>query len=379
MAEGAAPGARPSPWAMPWAEWKAVLRRTWRELTDDNVDLIAAGAAFYAFLAIVPALGAVVLLYGLLADPQTLREHIVKLFEVLPRDAARAVAEQLAMVVDGSEAKKGFGLVLALALAIYGATKATVAIRTALNIAYGLKETRSFIRLQLLAVVMVLGGMGLMLLAILVNASLAWMAEAIHSPAIELLVKIVSYLVLGLVVVTGAACLYRFGPNHSNPRWVWLSPGAVLAAMLWLIATAGFAVYAANWGNYGATYGSLSAIVVLLTWLSLSAYVFLLGAELNSEFEHEVAAPAPKPEPVSAPVVLSPPPPPVPRQAPPSGGTLASGAVAKLGARAGGARLPLGQALLAGAGFAQLRRGSPRGLALVAGSAALAWFTRARR
>lgn len=329
---------RQSPWAMPWAEWKAVLKRVWSELGDDDVGLIAAGAAFYAFLAIVPALGAVVLLYGLLAEPETVREHIGKLFELLPRDAARAIADQLAMVVDGSAAKQGFGLILALGLAIYGASKATVAIRTALNIAYGLKEHRSYVRLQALAIGMVVGGMALILLALATNAVLAWISAAIDSPAVELLSKLLGYLILGAVVLTGAACLYRFGPNHAAPRWTWLSPGALLASLLWLSGTAGFGIYASHLGNYGATYGSLSAVVVLLTWLWLSAYVFLLGAELNSELECQLKA---KPESEVPPAMLSAPPSPA----------LLPGAATRAPA---GPRSALGKGVALGAGMAWL-------------------------
>ncbi|HEX8301117.1 YihY/virulence factor BrkB family protein [Sphingomonas sp.] len=377
--------AAPSPWSMPAARWKTVLLRTWAEISDDDIGLIAAGAAFYGFLAIVPALGAIVLLYGLLAEPETVSRHIGELFQNLPRPAAEAIAVQLATVVETSGAKKGFGLLIALALAIYGASKGAAAMRTALNIAYGLKEHRSFLRLQLLALGMVVGGIALIVLALAANAAIAWVEAFVPSPVMELLLKALSYLVLGALAVTGAACLYRYGPNHHKPHWAWLSPGALAAALLWLAGTGGFGLYASRFGSYGATYGSLSAVVVLLTWLWLSAYVFLLGGELNSEIACEMAESPESPiTPAEAPgsgVGLGDqqgatvPPASPPERSP---GPLASSFETKLGGRLAGAKVGLPTALLAGVGLARLRRGSANGFALVAGSAALAWITRRR-
>lgn len=383
MAKGAAggtsatkTGAYRSPWSLSAAEWKAALRRTWAEIADDDIGLIAAGAAFYGFLAIIPALGAVVLLYGLLAEPETVSHHIGELFRSLPRPAAEAVAEQLATVVQASEAKKGLGLLIALAVAIYGASKGAAAMRTALNIAYGLKEHRGFVRLQLLAFGMVMGGLALILLALAANGMLAWIEAAMPSPIVEFLLKLVSYGVLGALAVTGAACLYRFGPNHREPRWAWLSPGALAAASLWLAATGGFGLYAAHFGKYGATYGSLSAVVVLLTWLWLSAYVFLLGAELNSELACQMVEPESVPESHPLPMII---PQPQPVAAPAeSPSAVMSGIEAKLGGRLAGGKVALPAAMLAGAGLARLRKGSAQGLMLVAGSVALTWITRHR-
>ena len=143
----AAPNGRDAinPWAMPWQAWRAVLLRTWSEAGDDNVGLVAAGVAFYGFLALVPLLGAVVLSYGLVADPATVIGNVRGLMSVMPADAAKLIGEQLLNVVATSGEKKGFGLLLALALAVFGARSAAGAIVTALNIAYEEKERRSFI------------------------------------------------------------------------------------------------------------------------------------------------------------------------------------------------------------------------------------------
>ena len=269
-------------------DWWKVLKRTWAEGNDDNIGLIAAGTAFYGFAAIVPLLASVVLIYGLVADTATVVANIRALFTVLPEDAARVIGDQLATVVSTSEGKKGFGLVIALGIALYGGTKGASSIVTALNIAYEEKETRGFVVLNLLAFAITGGAVLLALVAALSTAAFALLDSVIPgAPTVVLLaIRLVSYGVLAALGVTAAACLYRFGPNRRKARWVWLTPGSLAATLVWLGATIGFGVYVSRFGNYGATYGSLSAVIVLLTWLWLSAYVFLLGAELNAELEH---------------------------------------------------------------------------------------------
>jgi YihY family inner membrane protein len=274
-----------SPWSMSAREWWKVLKRTWAEGNDDNIGLIAAGTAFYGFAAIVPLLASVVLIYGLVADTATVVANIRALFNVLPEDAARVIGDQLATVVNTSEGKKGFGLLIALGIALYGGTKGASSIVTALNIAYEEKETRGFIALNLLAFAITGGAVMLALVAALSTAAFALLDSLIPgAPEILLLaIRLVSYGVLASLGVTAAACLYRFGPDRHKAKWAWLTPGSLAATVIWLGATIGFGVYVSRFGNYGATYGSLSAVIVLLTWLWLSAYVFLLGAELNSE------------------------------------------------------------------------------------------------
>jgi membrane protein len=282
-------GAR-SPFAIPTEGWLAVLRRTWEETGKDNIGLIAAGIAFYAFAAIVPLLGAVVLNYGLFAEPETVRSNVEHVFAAVPREAATIITEQLVTVVETSKGKQGLGLIIAIALAFYGATKGASAIVTALNVAYGETERRGFFRVNLLYFALVAGGVFLIFLAIASTTLLGFLESLVPraSDVLLTLIRVAGYALLGAFVVTAAAILYRFGPDRRKPSWVWLSPGSLAATMLWLGGTAGFGVYVSNFGNYGATYGSLSAVIVMLTWLWLSAFVFLLGAELNAELERQV-------------------------------------------------------------------------------------------
>lgn len=294
--KGAQPGggrdAR-SPFAIPATGWKQVLIRTWKESGDDNIGLVAAGVSFYGFLALVPLLGAVVLTYGLVADPATVLTNVRNLTSVMPADAAKLIGEQLMKVVETSGGKKGMGLLLALALALFGARNGAASIMTALNIAYEEQETRGFIRLNAMALAITAAGVVVAIIALIAIAALGHLESLFPgAPAAVLFAgKLLSYALVALGGAAGAATLYRYGPNRKAARWVWLTPGSVGAAVLWLALTIGFGVYVANFGNYNATYGSLGAVVVTLTWLYLSSYVLLLGAELNSELERQTAQP----------------------------------------------------------------------------------------
>ena len=276
---------------MPRAAWIAVLKRSWTETGTDNIGLIAAGVAFYGFLALVPLLGATVLIYGLAAQPDTVIRDMTRLTSVMPTDVAKLIGEQLMGVVKASDGKKGFGLVLALGLAIFGARNGAGAIITALNVAYEETEKRSFVRVNLLAIGITAAAVVTAMLALVAIAALGYL-QALFPAAPDAVVaagKIAVYLLLLLAGAAAAASLYRYGPSRRHARWVWLTPGSLFAALMWLALTIGFGIYVAQFGNYNATYGSLGAVVVTLTWLYLSSYILLFGAELNAELEHQTA------------------------------------------------------------------------------------------
>ena len=268
-----------------------MLIRAWKESSKDNISVVAAGVAFYGFLALVPLLGATVLTYGLVADPQTVVANAQSLTKVMPQDIAGLIAEQLGNVVQTSGGKKGFGLVIALAVALWGARNAATSLITALNIAYEEEERRSFVRVTLLALAMTAGAVVMALLAGTAIALLAALEDLLPGlgQAGVILGKVLTYAFLGAVASAAAATMFRYAPSRDKARWAWITPGSLFFAVVWVVLSLTFGFYVSQFGNYGATYGSLSAIIVLLTWLYLSSYVLLFGAELNSELEHQTA------------------------------------------------------------------------------------------
>lgn len=280
-----------SPWAMPWSGWKDILVRTWRESSKDNVGLVAAGVAFYAFLALVPLLGAIVLTYGLVASPETVLANMTSLTNVMPDDVARLVGEQLMNVVQSSSDKKGLGLLMAFGVALFGARNAAGAIITALNIAYEEEEKRSFIKVTLLALAITAATVVLALVAVAVVTALRFLASLIPgAPAwVLLLIRLAAAALVAAGAAAAAATLYRYAPSRAKAKWTWLTPGTALSALGWLLLSVAFGIYASRFADYGATYGSIAGVVALLTWVYLSSYIFLFGAELNSEVEHQTA------------------------------------------------------------------------------------------
>ncbi len=283
---------RLSPWHFAWADWRAVLARTWRQTLADNIDLMSAGVAFYAFLALVPMLGAAVLSYGLLATPASVLADFRALTTVMPTDAARLVHNELLTIVSASSGKKGLGLAVALALALFSVRSGAGAIITALNLAYEERETRGFFHLNLIAVAVTVTVLLVVLAGIAAVAALAGLEHLLVPslpPVLELAEKAASW--LGVIIVGGgvASALYWIGPNRPLTGLIWLTPGAVLSGVGWTLVTLGFGSYVSSFGHYNATYGSLGAVVVVITWFYLSSFVLLMGGELNSECERQVA------------------------------------------------------------------------------------------
>jgi membrane protein len=280
-----------SPWQMPGAAWKQIAARTYKRTWDDNVGIVAAGVAFYSFFALLSLLGLIVLSYGIVADPHTVITNMRALTGVLPRDVSALIGDQLMNAVKASEGTKGVAIALAFAVAIYGGTNGAAAIITALNIAYEEKEKRSLLSFYLLAMGMTVAALMLALIALVavtaVGALQRFFPNASHASVLA--GKVAGYLLVTWFGAGVAATLYRYGPSRTMARWKWITPGSIFAALALLILTVAFGYYVAQFTNYSRTYGSLGTVVALLTWMYLSAYAFIFGAELNSEIEHQTA------------------------------------------------------------------------------------------
>lgn len=285
---GAAAG---TPADFSWRIYREIVKRCWQKNSDHNLSLLAAGVAFYAFLSFVPLMAALIIVYGLVADASAVARHMGLIVDLVPADAAAIIYDQLTQLTQSAAEKKGFGLLVALLVALYGASRASGAMISSLNIIYEEIDRRSYVRWTLVSAALV-GGAILMAVVGLFAASMlslagAWAAE-IGSPA-ALLVQVLSWLIAAMLCVATLGGIYRFAPNRADARWEWLSIGSLVATLLWLAATVGFGFYAARFGDYDATYGSLGAVVVLLMWLYLSSYAVLLGGLINAETERQTA------------------------------------------------------------------------------------------
>ncbi|MHA3980200.1 YihY/virulence factor BrkB family protein [Halovulum sp. GXIMD14794] len=275
-----------SPFAIPRAGWKAVLLRVKDEISRDRVGLVAAGIAFYGLLALFPAIAALVAVAGLIVEPEAVAERIDDAVAMMPDAAAEIVTSQVNELAATGETALGLAALAGILLAVYSASKGVSAFMQGLNVAYEEEETRGFLRRTLtvlvLTLVMVLGAAAGIAAGPLVPALLALVELGAVT---ELLVAAARWLVLALVATCGIAVLYRYGPSRAPAQWTWLMPGALLASALWLAASVGFSIYAENFATYNESFGALAGVVILLMWLWISAYVLLLGAELNAEAE----------------------------------------------------------------------------------------------
>jgi len=272
-----------------------ILTHTWQRVSKDNLSGLAAGAAFYALLSIFPTLTALVSLYGLVADPTMVARQVTAIEGILPPEAVKLVATWLQIFVQGPPSRFGIGLIASVLFAFWSAWSATSILMTAIHICYGEEEKRGFVRFNLRALALT-GG-----LALFGTAALALVA--VLPAALALLpvpdawgdvIAFVRWPILAGIVIVALAIVYHYAPDRAEPKWRWVSWGAVVATTLWILGSVAFTIYVSKVGTYDKTYGSLGAVIILLLWLDLSAYITLIGAELNAEIGRQAARKAPQ-------------------------------------------------------------------------------------
>ncbi len=285
------------PTQIPWPGWKKVIRRTGSEIISDRVSLAAAGCAFYAILALFPAITMLVALYGLLFDPRTVEPQLQVLHSVLPSSTFTLIADRVHALVSKPSATLTFSFVVSLMITLWSSSAGTKSMLSALNIAYEENETRSFLRYQATALAMTLCGILGVAVAVALLVALPPILTYLPSHlGLERLaseirgwVSFGSFLLMLCFVAGGLSLLYRFGPCRRAANWGWVSAGSLLATVLWLIASVAFSYYVGHIASYDATYGPLGAIIGMMMWFYVSAFVVLVGAELNAELELQTA------------------------------------------------------------------------------------------
>lgn len=278
------------PREIPLLGWWEVVKRVADQLTRDHVPVVAAGVAFFSFLAIFPAIAGFVILYGLVADPAAVTDQLAPIRDLVPADVFELLATQLEQVSGTTDGTLGFGLFLSLGFAVWSSAKGSTALLSAMDIAYNEPHRTGWVWPRVTALLFTLAGLLFAVLAVGLLAAVpaAVSLLAVRDPLSTVLLALRWVLLAGAVLLALGA-LYRYGPNRRSARLAWVTPGSVLATIVWLAASWGFARYVANVDGYNETFGALGAVVVLLMWLYISAYIICLGAELNSELELHTA------------------------------------------------------------------------------------------
>jgi membrane protein len=268
----------------------AVLKRVKAEVKDDNVGLLAAGVAFYAMLAIFPAIIAVVTVYGMVADPDQVKTQVGELAKSLPAGADELLEDQLTNVVNAGRQALSIGLALSLLALLWSVSSGVQGLIKSLNVIYDEKETRGFVKLRGLSLLLTLGAIVVAVVALALITVFPGVIDGLGlGRAGQVAASVARWVVLAVLVLLALGVVYRLGPDRANPRWRWVSSGAVVALVLWLLGSVGFSYYVDNFGKYNQTYGALAAVIILLLWLFLSAFAVLLGAEFNAETERQTA------------------------------------------------------------------------------------------
>ncbi len=287
------------PQDIPAKGWFQIAKRGWKEAKADQVPLLAAGVAYYAFLAIFPAIIAGVLLYGLIADPATISAQLDSLGNAVPSAAKDLINQQLQSVASKPQSTV-ISLVFTVLLALWSASGGVSNLMTAINTAYDEEETRGFVKKRGLALLLTVGAIIFMVLMLALVAVAPAVLDILGSSGIVgFLLQVARYVVLVLVIAVALAVLYRVAPDRDAPKVRWVSVGAGVATVIWLLASIGFSIYA-GMGGYSKNYGAIAGVVVLLFWLWITAYAILLGAEINAESEQQTVADTTKgpPEPL---------------------------------------------------------------------------------
>lgn len=274
------------PLPVPWHGWSRAIRRAGRSIVSDRVGLFAAGCAFWATLALFPAIGTLVSLYGLLFDVQTVEPQLALLRGVLPPAAYALIHDRVHVLVSHGSTNLGVSLLVSTAIAFWSASTGTKSMLAALNLAYEAREARGLLAFQATGLVLTFGGILAALLGLVLLVGLPPLIDFVGLSAYEGgLAQTGAVLLLVLLLQISLAMLYRFGPSRRPARWQWVTPGSLLATVLWLAASLIVPVYVGHLASYDATYGPLAAVAGMMLWFFVSAYAVLIGAELNAALE----------------------------------------------------------------------------------------------
>jgi membrane protein len=277
-----------SPKEVPPSGWKDTLIRVKEGIKEDKVTLLSAAMAYYALFALVPSLSALVLTYAWISDPAQISQHISQASQFIPEELQRILNSQLTTLSSKASGQLGLSAIFSVLLALWGASRGSKSVIESLNVIYNENDNRGFIKQNALALGLTLLGLVLAIIALGVIVVIPNITNILKlGPNVSLVMTAVSWVILLGLFSFFLSIIYRFGPDRKVAKWRWVSWGAVIASVLWVIASGLFSWYAKEFGNFNKTYGSLSVMIVLMTWFYLSSLVILLGGEINAELEHQ--------------------------------------------------------------------------------------------
>ena len=276
------------PQQIPWRGWRDILLRVLGQLRANDILIVSAGVAFYAVLAVFPALASVVVGYGLLLDPAEAAQRLDIVGMALPSQAWQMIRQQLLELASASKTDLGIGAAVGLLLTLWTARAGISGLIRGLDIVYGESETRRLLHFQITALLLTLGAILFSVVSLATLVILPGVLEVFNmAELVRWVVTILRWPLLVLVVMLALTVIYRYGPSRRPARWEWVSLGAVVATLLWMIGSALFSLYVSRFGAYDETYGPSAALIVLMLWFWLTAFAALLGAQLNAETERQ--------------------------------------------------------------------------------------------
>jgi membrane protein len=275
---------------IPAAGWRDIFLRVWQKIGQDNASLVAAGIALNTLLAIFPALGVAVLIYGLFSSPAGVAADMKPFFEILPPDAAKLLQDQLQSLVSPAHVKLGVGAVVSALLAFWSARQGIVALMTATNIAYYERERRGFFTQVAISLGFTVSAVVAFLVMLVLGVAVPLVIQVLPlGPAASAAILVFRWVLLWLFAIGALTVVYRYAPDRRTAKWQWVTWGSAVAATLWLSGSVLFELYVKNFNSYGVTYGALGGVIVLIMWFYLGGFAVVLGAEINAEMEHQTA------------------------------------------------------------------------------------------
>ena len=273
---------------IPKSDWKEIFKRVKTQIKDDHIQIIAAGIAFYSFLSIFPTIAAAISIYGLVMDPMEVQAQLSKLASILPTEAHQLISGILEKTANKSDSSLGWSLIISILLSLWSANKGTTAIFEGINVAYDEMDERHFIKKYLITLGCTLGGLIVALLCMLLVIGFpAFVDQLPFGDGLKSVINWLRWPIMAGIIAISLSFIYKIAPDRDNPEFRWVSWGAVVSTVFWIVASLLFSLYVNNFGSYDQTYGSFAAVIILMLWFFITAFIILLGAEINSEMEHQ--------------------------------------------------------------------------------------------